>query len=148
MVAMKLRWRAYPLPLDGCPRRTAAISSKEAHVTSHSITSTLLLSMLTRLQTSPVCLPYGERACRRTAMLFSSPESSTLKGTLSWWRDFDNSNGRHDRDGIGWVYPAGKTLDWRSLLTDLSLIHIGGMSLAPNFCPGIPDCSVHGLGRG
>src|SRR5664279_2089311 len=91
MVAMKLRWRAYPLPLDGCPRRTAAISSKEAHVTSHSITSTLLLSMLTKLQTSPACLPYGERACRRTAMLFSSPESSTLRGTSSWWRDFDKA---------------------------------------------------------
>src|SRR5260370_29127978 len=54
--------------------------------TTPSITSTLSLSMSTRLRTFLTCSPSGVPAYRLTATLFFSQESSTPKATLSWWR--------------------------------------------------------------
>jgi hypothetical protein len=94
MAAMNALSRGCPLIRHGFPRGAAFTSSMAPRDTIPSITSTLSLSMSTRLRTCPAYSPSGEPTSRLTAILFSSLESSTPRGTSSWWRGSGRSHGR------------------------------------------------------
>jgi hypothetical protein len=103
MAATNAPSRESPPTQAGFQRGTVFTSSMAPRGSFPSTNSTLSLGMSARSPTCPAYSLSGGPASHPTAILFSSLESSTPKGTSSWWRGSGRSHwpvGHDKSEGI------------------------------------------------